>query len=106
MTLDVVPAIDDSTLPSAADGRFLPNRVPVESRLLVSVAYDHDQLVLQLELRDGSLYQFFQVPCQTHQELLQADSKGAYFNRHVRNRFRYARLHPDSSVADRPTPLS
>src|SRR5205807_6065602 len=72
---------------SAADGRFLPNRVPVESRLLVSVAYDHDQLVLQLELRDGSLYQFFQVPCQTHQELLQADSKGAYFNRHVRNRF-------------------
>ncbi len=64
----------------------------MQSRLLASVAYDHGQTILQLEFRGGTVYQYFQVPRQTYQDLLQADSKGAYFNRHIRSVFRCAPL--------------
>jgi hypothetical protein len=66
--------------------------VPVQSKLLASMAYNHDQAKLQLEFRDGTVYQYFQVPRQTYQSLLQADSKGTYFNRRIRTVFRCARL--------------
>jgi len=66
--------------------------VAVQSRLLASVAYDRGQTILQLEFRGGTVYQYFQVPRQTYQDLLQADSKGAYFNRHIRSVFRCAPL--------------
>ena len=61
-------------------------------RLLASMAFDHDQAILQLEFADGAVYQYFQVPRQTYQALLQADSKGTYFNRLIRNVFRCARF--------------
>lgn len=99
-------SIRESALSPAADGRSLPLRVTVQSRLLAGIAYDPDQFVLQLEFRGGTRYQYFHVPRQTYQELLRADSKGAYFNRHVRSVFRHARLHPGGSDDGYPSPLS
>jgi len=78
--------------PSSADYRPLADGAAVPSRLLAAMAYDQDQTVLQLEFRDRAVYQYFQVPRQTYQDLLRADSKGAYFNRHIRNVFHCARL--------------
>jgi hypothetical protein len=67
--------------------------LPVTSSLLASVAYDHDRAILQLEFRGGAIYQYFGVPSRSYQELLQAESHGAYFNRHIRSFFRHALLH-------------
>ena len=69
-----------------------PATVPVDSTLLASVAYDAGQSVLYLGFRDGASYLYFEVPESVHQELLAADSKGTYFNRHIRNCFRYERV--------------
>ena len=69
-----------------------PATVPVDSTLLASVAYDAGQSVLYLGFRDGVSYLYFKVPESVHQGLLAADSKGAYFNRQIRNRFRYERV--------------
>jgi hypothetical protein len=99
-------SLRESARSSSADGRSLPDRVAVQSRLLASIAYDPDQFVLQLEFLGGTIYQYFHVPRQAYRELLRADSKGAYFNRHVRSVFRYARLHPGCSVDGCPSPLS
>ena len=66
--------------------------IPVDSTTLSAVVYDAYQQLLQLEFRGGTVYQYFQVPRQTYQDLLQADSKGAYFNHHIRGAFRCARL--------------
>jgi hypothetical protein len=33
---------------------------------------------------NGTIYQYFGVPRDTYQDLLRADSKGAYFNQHIR----------------------
>jgi KTSC domain len=66
--------------------------VPVNSTLLASVAYDIGKSLLQLEYCDGAIYQYSAVPATIHQGLLAADSKGTYFNRHIRSRYRHTRL--------------
>jgi len=45
-----------------------------------------------VELRDGAVYQYLGVPLRIYQDLLRADSKGAYFNHHIRSPFPYAIL--------------
>ena len=65
----------------------------VTSTTLVAVAYDGHRDLLQLHFRDGTIYHYFGVPAHTHQQLLAADSKGAYFNRRIRGQFPYAALH-------------
>lgn len=66
-------------------------RTAVESSLLSSIGYSIDA-TLELEFRSGAIYRYFAVPPAVFQGLIAADSKGAYFNRNVRNSFRYQRL--------------
>jgi len=64
-------------------------RLPVDSTMLVSVAYSPDRSLLELEFHGGALYHFFDVPEACFQQLMASDSKGAYFNSNIRNRFRH-----------------
>jgi len=64
--------------------------VPVNSTLLTGVGYDDSRFILELHFHDGSIYCYFDVPQAIHEDLLAAGSKGAYFNRQIRGRFRYA----------------
>ena len=66
-------------------------RTAVGSSLLSSVGYSIDA-TLELEFRSGAIYRYFAVPHVVFQELITAESKGAYFNHHVRDCFRYQRL--------------
>lgn len=66
-------------------------RTAVVSSLLASMGYSTDA-TLELEFRSGAIYRYFAVPHVVVQGLIAAESKGAYFNRHVRRRFRYQRL--------------
>lgn len=67
-------------------------RLSVASSTLVSVAYVADQALLELQFRDGAAYRFFDVPLTCFQQLLAADSKGGFFNHHIRNRFPHQQL--------------
>ena len=71
--------------------RLPEHRTAVVSSLLSSMGYSLDA-TLDLEFRTGAIYRYFAVPHAVFQDLIAAESKGAYFNRHVRNRFRYQRL--------------
>jgi len=66
-------------------------RTPVESSVLASIEYSNDQ-TLKLYFRSGATYRYFEVPESVVEGLLAHESKGSYFNRHVRNRFRYQRV--------------
>ena len=61
--------------------------IALRSTTLASAAYDQQQFLLQLEFRNGSIYQYFQVPARIYQGLLTAESKGQYFNRWIRDQF-------------------
>ena len=65
---------------------------PVESTTLSAVAYDETRGLLQIEFCSGAVYQYFGVPAAVHQALLDAASKGGYFNQAIRGRFRYHRV--------------
>jgi len=62
----------------------------VESSLLSSIGYSSDQ-TLELKFRSGVSYRYFAVPGTLVEGFIAAESKGAYFNRHVRDRFPYQR---------------
>ena len=66
-------------------------RTAVVSSLLSSVGYAIDA-TLELEFRSGAIYHYFAVPHAVFAGLIAADSKGTYFNRNIRSRFRYKRL--------------
>ena len=66
----------------------------VESTTLATVAYEEAQELLQLEFCSRAIYLYFGVPAAVHQALLDAPSKGRYFNQSIRGQFRYC-LIPD-----------
>ena len=61
----------------------------VESTTLVTVSYDDTRELLQLEFCSRAVYRYFSVPAAVHQSLLDASSKGRYFNRAIRDHFPY-----------------
>lgn len=77
-------------------------RVPLQSSTLASALYDPHQHRLELEFRNGESYVYFQVPPHCYHELLNADSKGAYFNRNIRTHFPYQHLSPHPSLVVLP----
>jgi KTSC domain len=69
-------------------------RHPVSSSSIRSVAYDRERAVLSVEFVHGSTYAYFDVPPETHERFLAAESKGRFFNSEVRSRHRHQLLHP------------
>jgi KTSC domain len=66
------------------------NSTVVESATLATVVYDGDRELLQLEFRSREIYEYFGVPAAVHNALLQAPSKGSFFNWAIRGRFCYS----------------
>ena len=63
----------------------------LDSSVLKAAAYSTDE-TLKLEFRAGPVYRYFDVPSAIFQNLITATSKGAYFNRNIRNSFRHQRV--------------
>ena len=64
-----------------------PATVFERSSSLANAAYDESRKLLQIEFRDQSIYRYAAVPSCAYTELLQAHSKGQYFNAHIRTRY-------------------
>ena len=72
-------------------------RIPVESTSLASVGFSLEHNVLEIEFRNGLVYQYFGVPRALYEQLLAAESKGKFMNRFIRRGFpqqRIERLRP------------
>lgn len=67
-------------------------RVQVESSNLASVGYDHDTATLEIKFHSGAIYQYSGVPQDIYESLINAGSKGAYFNNYVKERYRCKRI--------------
>ena len=69
-------------------------RVDLQSISLNAATYLDQSAFLELEFRSGAIYRYLGVSEQLYQELLSAESKGRYYNQHLRNRFTYAKIDP------------
>lgn len=63
----------------------------IDSSLIRSVTYGAEA-TLTVRLHQGAVYRYFTVPRTVFEALLAAPSKGAYFNRHIRDGFPYQRM--------------
>ena len=67
-------------------------REPVESSNLASVGYDTDNKILEIEFNHGGVYQYFDVPQDVYDELMNADSHGKYFVHNIKDEYEYDRI--------------
>jgi hypothetical protein len=66
-------------------------KTPINSSSIASVAYSTDAS-LDVEFRSGAVYRYFAVPRSILDSLLAAESKGAFLNKFIRDRFPYVRV--------------
>jgi len=64
-------------------------RQPVASTHLLSVGYHPGKQVLEIEFQNGDVYRYLAVPPAIAQGLHGAASKGRYFARVIRGRFKF-----------------
>ncbi len=69
-------------------------RRPVESSVLASAGYDAKARVLEIEFRSGAIYRYLDVPGEVYRGLFAAESKGNYFGKSIRDKFRCERVRP------------
>ena len=63
------------------------NRQDVSSSNLRSIGYDSESQTLEIEFKDGGIYQYFNVPESTYNALMSASSPGSFFHHNLRGRF-------------------
>ncbi len=64
----------------------------VTSSNLNRVSYNSQSQQMLIQFRSGAVYQYWSVPGNISQGLVQADSPGKFFNQNIRNRYSYKRV--------------
>ncbi|MBC7899639.1 MAG: KTSC domain-containing protein, partial [Saprospiraceae bacterium] len=64
------------------------NRERIDSSSIRSVGYDPDAKILEVEFRGGGVYQYFDVPKNVYEDLINASSAGRYYAVYIKNEFR------------------
>jgi hypothetical protein len=71
--------------------RQLKRKVRLSSAAIAAVRYDENKRTLDVEFREGDTYRYLHVPEFVYQELLKAESAGAFWNA-VKDHFDYEKL--------------
>ncbi len=66
--------------------------VSVTSRTIAKVRYEDKASTLEIQFQSGLVYRYFNVPRSVYDGLLQADSKGKYFNAEIKNKYKFIKL--------------
>ena len=64
----------------------------VSSSTVISIGYDERTQTLEIEFGSGRVYQYYGVPDRIHDEIMQAPSKGQFFNTYIRNAHAFSRV--------------
>lgn len=67
-------------------------RQSVKSSNLASIGYDEENEILEVEFKNGGVYQYFDVPENVYDELMNADSHGVYFSSNIRNEYEFEKI--------------
>jgi hypothetical protein len=67
-------------------------RRPVVSSMMLSAGYDDAHAVLEIEFVTGTVYRYHAVPRREWTGLMEAGSKGRYFEAHIRDKYPMRRV--------------
>jgi hypothetical protein len=65
------------------------------STAIRTLSYDDETATLFVTFIDGDVYAYFEVPAQVHADFRAARSKGGFFARRVRSKYRYQKVGGD-----------
>ena len=63
------------------------NRQSVQSSNLVSVGYDAKSQILEIAFNNDRMYQYSGVDAETHERLMESQSKGRFFFSQIRGKY-------------------
>ncbi len=61
----------------------------VHSTSIASIGYDPASFTLEIEFLGGELYQYFDVPVSVYLNFVNSESRGRFFNYHIKPYYRY-----------------
>lgn len=67
-------------------------RTPVSSSSIADIGYDEATLTLEVGFRNGTVYQYFDIPHAIYQEFMASSSKGTFLSAQIKNHYRYVKL--------------
>jgi hypothetical protein len=94
LSLVLLFAIVSFTASYAADP-IKGGRKPVKSSSIVSVGYDEERRILEVEIprregeKDRRVYQYLNVSPKVYRAFMDAKSKGRYYDERIKNRYKY-----------------
>jgi hypothetical protein len=65
---------------------------PVSSSAMTYVHYDEDTAELDVTFSSGKIYRYVGVPLAIYVGLLEAESKGTFFNEHIKEVFSFVEV--------------
>lgn len=68
------------------------NWIAVDSSTISRMAYDETRKVLSVEFKNGSRYEYYDLPINVFQQMKAAASKGQFLSANIKGRYRYARV--------------
>jgi KTSC domain len=75
----------------------------VRSRSILSIGYEQAKKILEVEFRNGPrVYQYYSVPKKVYNDLMTAESKGAFVNRVIKT-FPYRQIIKGTSRLEKST---
>ena len=64
-------------------------RKEVESSIISTIGYDKSESTLEIEFKNGMIYQYFDVPRKMHKKLVKASCVDHVLNTSIRNVYPY-----------------
>lgn len=68
------------------------DRKSVKSSTIRSIGYDLQLHILEIEFDSGGIYQYLDAPEHLYSTLMNAVSKGKFFERNIKNNYRYQKI--------------
>jgi len=68
------------------------NWITVGSSTISRMAYDESRKVLTVEFKNGSRYEYYDLPINAFNQMKAAVSKGQFLSASIKGRYRYARV--------------
>ena len=62
--------------------------IPVKSSRIESIGYDSDTALLSIKFLNGEVHNYHHVPPKEYSALMEADSKGGYFDSNIAPEYR------------------
>lgn len=68
------------------------NRINVNSSNIISIGYDKDSQLLEVEFKKNSIYHYYNVPKNEYDGLMNASSHGRYLNENIKDNYDYEQI--------------